>query len=70
MSDQNGMAKSVDAMKKSALILLLLFCAVYLLPLGIRPMTIPDESRYGEIPREMLASGDWVVPKLNGLKYF
>ncbi|MCG6879929.1 MAG: phospholipid carrier-dependent glycosyltransferase [Deltaproteobacteria bacterium] len=64
------MAITVDAMKKSALILLLLFCAVYLLPLGIRPMTIPDESRYGEIPREMLASGDWVVPKLNGLKYF
>jgi 4-amino-4-deoxy-L-arabinose transferase len=56
-------------MKRSALILLVLFCLVYLLPLGLRPMTIPDESRYGEIPREMLASGDWVVPKLNGLEY-
>lgn len=57
-------------MKKSALILVILFGLVYILPLGIRPMTIPDESRYSEIPREMLASGDWVVPKLNNLKYF
>ncbi len=57
-------------MKRSIFILLCLYCLVYLLPLGIRPLTIPDESRYGEIPREMLVSGDWVVPKLNGLKYF
>lgn len=57
-------------MKRSALILPFLFCLVYLLPLGGRPITIPHESRYGEIPREMLASGEWTVPKVNGLKYF
>ena len=57
-------------MKRFAIIMPALFCLVYLLPLGIRPMTVPDESRYGEIPREMIQSGDWVVPKLNGLKYF
>ncbi len=57
-------------MKRGPIVLFVLFLFAYGLLLGFRPLTIPDETRYGEIPREMLTSEDWVVPRLNGLKYF
>jgi len=44
--------------------------AVWLLTIQIRPMLDPDEGRYAEIPREMVTTGDWVTPRLDGLKYF
>ena len=43
---------------------------VYLAALGVRPLMRHDEFRYAEIPREMLASGDYVAPRINGLRYF
>jgi 4-amino-4-deoxy-L-arabinose transferase-like glycosyltransferase len=37
--------------------------------LGLRPLFNPDEGRYGEIPREMSLTNDYVVPRLNGVVY-
>jgi 4-amino-4-deoxy-L-arabinose transferase-like glycosyltransferase len=38
--------------------------------LGGFPLLEPDEGRYAEIPREMLARYDFVTPRLNGVLYF
>lgn len=50
--------------------LLALWVFLGLLPLLVRPLWEPDEGRYAEIPREMLATGDWLTPRLNGVLYF
>ena len=49
--------------------LLALLAAVWLEPPGSR-LAEPDEARYAEIPREMLAARDFVTPTLNGVPYF
>ena len=46
------------------------FAVVWFSFLGYRDLLHPDEGRYAEIPREMLATSDWITPHLDGLKYF
>jgi len=48
----------------------LALAAFWFITMPFRPLVDPDEGRYAEIPREMAATGDWVTPRLNGLKYF
>ena len=43
---------------------------VWFVGLEYRGLFMPDEGRYADIAREMLDSGDWVTPRLNGIKYF
>ena len=59
-------------MKKSLplFLIVLIVLAVCILPLGGRPLLTPDETRYAEIPREMILSGNYVSPRLNGVRYF
>ncbi len=49
---------------------LLLFAVIWFSTLGYRKVITPDEGRYAEIAREMVVSGDWLTPRLNGIKYF
>ncbi len=55
---------------KDLLILSLITSIFFGLFLGTRPLSVPDEGRYTEIPREMVITGDFVTPRLNGVKYF
>ena len=62
--------KNLMFLKNKILWLFLLFLFLYILPLGFRPMISPDETRYAEIAREMIESGNYISPTLNGVRYF
>jgi 4-amino-4-deoxy-L-arabinose transferase-like glycosyltransferase len=48
---------------------LLLLAVAWFVLLSAHPLFNPDEGRYAEIPREMLATGQLLVPRLNGIIY-
>ena len=58
----------MNKQERGALLWIWLFLG--LVPLFMRPLWEPDEARYAEIPREMLAAGDWLTPRLNQVLYF
>jgi 4-amino-4-deoxy-L-arabinose transferase len=49
---------------------IVLITACWLVTAGALGLMEPTETRYGEIAREMLASGDWLVPRLDGIHHF
>lgn len=56
--------------KRAWLVLFVAVCAVYFYGLGAVPLLGPDEPRYAEVAREMLARGDLVTPTLGGHTWF
>ena len=54
-----------DAIKMLAIIALWLAAAAWM-----RPLMHPDEGRYATVAYEMLRSGDWLTPTLNGMPFF
>ena len=51
------------------LLLTLAIGALYFIWLGGYPLFTPDEGRYSEVAREMLASGDFITPRVNGVAF-
>ncbi len=51
-------------------LLLLVAGVIWCGNLEYRKLSLSDEGRYSEIPRYMAQSGDWITPRLNGIKYF
>lgn len=45
---------------------LLIFYTFYL---GSYPLFVPDEGRYSEVAREMIVSGDYITPRVNGVAF-
>src|SRR5690242_18802207 len=64
-----GTHRAAERSRRSSLLLLLLLPGVLLYPCLSFHLFEPDESRYAEIPREMLQRGEWVVPYLQGEPY-
>ena len=56
--------------RRGLLLLLLASALLWFFGLEHRSLFHPDEGRYAEIPREMVVTGDWLTPRLNGIKYF
>lgn len=66
----SGLPENSLPSRPAIALLAALFALLWFSTLDYRKLIKPDEGRYAEIAREMAQSGDWVTPRLNGIKYF
>lgn len=66
----NALPAESPLTRRAALLVLIVFAVLWFGNLDYRKLVRPDEGRYSEIPREMAVTGDWLTPRLNGIKYF
>ncbi|HVU25366.1 MAG TPA: glycosyltransferase family 39 protein [Opitutus sp.] len=68
--ESSRLLSGAPAWRRDLLLLGLACVLFYGFRLGSYSLANPDEGRNAEVPREMLASGDFVTPRLDGVNYF
>ncbi len=69
-SDDEAVAPRWSSARESvALLLLCAVCCLVMFPRLFYPLIEPDESRYVQIALEMIESGNWITPTLDGQPY-
>jgi 4-amino-4-deoxy-L-arabinose transferase-like glycosyltransferase len=58
------------SLKRDLLLLAAAIALFFAIGLGARPYLTPSEARYIAIPQQMLLTGDWLTPHINGVPYF
>ena len=64
-----GPAAAPTPLRAMPFVLILVLSGLLLYPCMSFHLFEPDEGRYAQIPREMLTSGEWIVPTLQGEPY-
>ena len=64
------MTKSHPLFNRNNVVVLLLTVSWLAATAGVRPLMLPDEGRYVGVAWEMLRSGNWLTPTLDGLPFF
>ena len=56
--------------RRGAAGLLLILLAAWFAGIGSHPLYEPDEGRYAEVARQMVTTGDWVMPRFDGFRFY